>query len=97
MNIIMLNLIEEEEEKQQQQQQQKQQQEENTYEGIIFQQQQQEENTYEGIIYQDTQHMCDHSDMFTKGNMTQICYDLCMYYDIFIIRKCTRRKTRTMV
>ena len=26
--------------------------------------------------------MCDHSDMFTKKNMTQICYDLCMYYGI---------------
>ena len=46
------------------------------------QQQQQQENTYEGIIYQETQHMCDHSDMFTKENMTQICYDLCMYYGI---------------
>ena len=79
MDIIMLNLIEEEEEKQQQQQQK----EESVYEGIIHQQQQQQQqNMYEGIIYQETQHMCVHSDMFTKENMTQICYDLCMYYGI---------------
>ena len=80
MDIIMQNMIEEEEEEQQQQQQQ--QKEENAYEWIIHQQQQQQENTYEGIIYQETQHVYDHSDMFTKENMTQICYDLCMYYGI---------------